>query len=491
MGCLPSMDIEFDATEWQPTKPTEPGLPKLSIDIVRSLSRQLSDQTKEIRKHPYDPICWNARSETLTKLLYPELALGDAYKASLLCIGHRAVLDENPGWRLGYRMGFWMKGEASRDDGELDDLREGLTSLQSRAHKIEKRNMHHWLDSEEVRCLRRPYPWLHARHRKRSSELVEVLNEQLAQNAACQQDGLPYCVLKRHAFGGGTYGQDTGDILGVFAAIDIRKGETILIDWTDTWGCNGPGHDTEYHTFMGIRGCGDPLHPNQAEDDFSLDLRWIRDRVGKDAAGLILWCKFFLCGIRDGLPHPLDHPLIARLTPTYHEDESWTEAFQLKQDYVVPNEALRQFGVDIFANPNYDTWVLFTMQARIANNSCGDPIADCLNPLFSLFNHSCEPNVEWTSSEDHRTIRVTAGTDIEQGEQLFVDYNGFMRDQPLEVRRKHLWKWLDGPCRCSRCMREEKQQASESFGLTKAKAIQEWDVDAKPLFPEDSLSLRN
>ena len=73
-------------------------------------------------------------------------------------------------------------------------------------------------------------------------------------------------------------------------------------------------------------------------------------------------------------------------------------------------------------------------------------MAESLNPLFALFNHSCEPNVEWSATaEDHRTILVRARRNIRKGEQLLVEYDQFMRDQPLEVRRKRMFRWLARP----------------------------------------------
>jgi hypothetical protein len=143
------------------------------------------------------------------------------------------------------------------------------------------------------------------------------------------------------------------------------------------------------------------------------------------------------------------------LTPTYGEGAVLD--FSLDDDIMIPNTALQQLGIDIFANHHYDTWVLFTMQARVDNNSCGDAMAEWLNPLFSLYNHSCEPNLRWTTQEDHRTIVVKAARDLVAEEQLFVGYDASISDQPLEVRRKRLWRWLDGPCCCTRCTREEKE----------------------------------
>ena len=61
-------------------------------------------------------------------------------------------------------------------------------------------------------------------------------------------------------------------------------------------------------------------------------------------------------------------------------------------------------------------------------------------------------------ADDHRTITIKAVRDLKEGEHLFVEYDGFMSDQPLEVRRKTMWRWLDGPCMCSRCVREAREQ---------------------------------
>ena len=219
-----------------------------------------------------------------------------------------------------------------------------------------------------------------------------------------------------------------------------------------------------------------------------MDLRWVRDKAGKQASSVLLNVRLLLCSIQDGVEHPLDHSLIARLTPTYAEDK--VESFSLQNDIVTPNEALQRFGIDIFANLNYDTWVLFTIQARAFNNSCGDPMSESLNPLFSLFNHSCEPNVEWTTTEDHRTIKVKARRNIDGGEQLLVEYDQFIRNQPLEARRKRMMRWLDGPCLCTRCIREEREK-KEAVARKSNEVRPEWDIPQEIVFPEDLLNLKN
>lgn len=245
------------------------------------------------------------------------------------------------------------------------------------------------------------------------------------------------------------------------------------------------GASGDYTNLHGGIGCPDPVHPNAESDDTKLDLRWIRDKAGKHASSILRNCRLFLCCIEDGFEHPLDHPLIARMTPTYPKDT--IAKFSLADDIAIPNEALRQFGVDVFANSSYDTWVLFTIEARARNNSCGDPTVDMLNPLFSLFNHSCSPNVEWVISGNHQSITATASKPISNGEQMFVQYDGFIADQPFDERRQRLWRWLDGPCRCTRCVCEENIRPKHSDLDTEPK----WDMTEKAVFPEDLLRLKN
>ncbi|KAK3716034.1 hypothetical protein LTR37_006764 [Vermiconidia calcicola] len=410
------MDTPFDVTAWRPTRVPKPGDRELSDNDLTSLELQLQEQTKAIYAHAYDPNTWLQRAKTLKELRYPELALGDAHKASALCRKHLNRLDDGTKifWRLGHRMGFWMLDpDGPRDEEQNDMLEQYLVRLQSRAHQVEVNCMYFFPEHEEGRFRRRPYPWINESHRQRSDDLLDLLNQEFAENVANHEDDeRPHCVVKRHAFGQSDDGKDTSDVLGVFAAKDIDAGEEIIVDKTRTWGCNGPGRNGDMQNLFGGKGCGDPIHPNDESDDAHLDLRWIRDDAGKQAATTLLNCRLLLCCIQDSVEHPLDHPLIARLTPTYREDKM--NVYSLLHDFTLPNEALQRFGIDIFANHNFDTWVLFTIQARVLNNSCGDPIAECLNPLFCLFNHSCEPNVLWTTAEDHRTIRVRAARNLQE-----------------------------------------------------------------------------
>ncbi len=472
-SCNPLPDANMDrfvpTHHYQSTQPSgEPraGPPPTSGELG-VLIKRLRSQTEAIYRHSYDASTWLARGQTLAKLGYPELAVGDGWKAELLVSSTLNILISEsatsaialPAWKLGYRMGFWMssapEGGADaelrrRDEEQRDMLCQYLAQTQGKARRLMEENLCLWPELETGKYIRRRYPWMRKEYGRRDDPLVELINDEFSETGQA-------CEVRRHAFGHGT--KDTSDVLGIFATRDIAANDTILVDYTRTWGCNGPGTDGYAANLGGDQGCGNLFHPNAG---LTIDLRWLRDAAGKDARCCLLVARMLLCCLEDGASHPLAHHLVARLTPNYSGQH--VHYFSLLNDIALPNTFLRtQTSIDIFANRAYDTWVLFTIQARIFNNTCGNPMAECLMPLFSLFNHSCEPNVLWGMGVDHRTVTVRAARDVKEGEQLFVEYDGFMADETLEVRRRKLGKWLEGPCACTRCMREEqeKQQASE------------------------------
>lgn len=217
-----------------------------------------------------------------------------------------------------------------------------------------------------------------------------------------------------------------------------------------------------------------------------------------DAAHTILLARSLLICVQDKIDHPLSHTLIARLTPSSQRGE--IRNFSLEKEIRVLNEAIQQFGIDIFANRNYDTWILFEIEARLSNNSWSDTMATCLSPLFCMINHSCEPNLIWRSQQDHSTLKITAKRNIKKGEQFYLEYDQYQRDQPLAVRRRRLDRWFGADCQCIRCVREENEVNSEmqqvlanegmghlkvldGSGLTLEALGQAWDTGVE--LPED------
>lgn len=66
--------------------------------------------------------------------------------------------------------------------------------------------------------------------------------------------------------------------------------------------------------------------------------------------------------------HPLEYPLIARLTPLY--DETYRR-WSLSNNILMPIKILQQLGIDTYADSRFDTWVLQTLWTRIVTNVQG------------------------------------------------------------------------------------------------------------------------
>jgi len=458
------MDKTFEPADLRPTRPpgrTPP--PHWRVNQTPVEHEVLRQQTLALLLHPYDPSSWIARAEILSLLDFPELAVGDGYKAERLCKFMLDFISSRPSerWSLGSSKGFWMREDSdSQDNGQQDGtakLRSSLGDLLNEARGVQESNLCNHPD-RKGKYIPQAYPWLEARRRVRGQDVLDAITREIETNKAKSPEGTPCVEVKRCSFL--PAGEDLGESapLGVFATCDLPRGHRILTDRTDLFGCSGPGPDNSKSVLGGSFGCLHPLHPNLAHDESSHDLRWVRERAGQYAAEPLLICRALLALVVSTTSpqsqSPLDLPAIARLIPTYHRQLPRT--FRLSTDIEIPNEALQQFSIDIFANPHYDSWVLFTLAARLQNNSWSSPVAAALNPLFCMFNHSCEPNVEWQTRKDHRTIDLCLSRDVVAGEQLFVEYDAFMHDSTLEVRRETLAHWIEGGCACSRCVREER-----------------------------------
>ncbi|KAA6391140.1 MAG: hypothetical protein EZS28_013333 [Streblomastix strix] len=68
-------------------------------------------------------------------------------------------------------------------------------------------------------------------------------------------------------------------------------------------------------------------------------------------------------------------------------------------------------------------------------------------PRFSLFNHSCHPNIKHTCFQDG-SIQGVAVTNIPKGQPLLISY--ILQKLPFSIRQKQLLQWKFC-CRCQRC----------------------------------------
>lgn len=337
------MDRPFNLANWHPTLPWLSDIEKqhLRPQLLPTFAAKLIEETKEIQRYPYDPKAWVDRGYTLMHMKYPELAAGDAWKALRVSRGlqNHLLTNRHRKWDLGYRMGFWMmdredevprpvdsEGDINMDERFRDyeqranELDNRISCIMKRTEALEEANLDLLPEMREGQYLQRAYPWMEDRHHRRSDELIREINVEFREGMrktlsdpfnASEEDPKPYCVLQRDAFGDGSR-----EVLGIFAARDIPENTVILVDQTQAWGCTGPGINGSSNDLSGGSGCRNTFHPNLPSEDASQDLHWVRERIGIAAADILVSCRLFIRAIQDGSPHPLDHPLIARLTPT-------------------------------------------------------------------------------------------------------------------------------------------------------------------------------
>ncbi|QIW96013.1 hypothetical protein AMS68_001531 [Peltaster fructicola] len=460
------MDTPINIFDYSPTR-SSPLENEPTTAAIETLFEALVAQTKAIMRFPYDPKQWLARARTLIDLAYPELACGDAWKAEHCCRTLLRQYNTAERIRLGANSGFWMfdQQEASQDERKVN-MQQLLLTLQSTASTLIS-SICEGLGVIEI--VPQPYPWLASRHRTRSEALLQQINRELVASQPLDTQDWPYCIVKRgaHNVPGSEFSAD--EALGIFAQRAIPAGTTIVKDKGEIWACTAPTSKVWSRSLGYVF-----KHPSPSalNDDMETALlHWIKDVDRVDTDRALLRIRSLTRCVRDGVLHPLDHTVVARLRPAYRNEESLR--FSLEADIVLANKALLQAGIDILANHNFDTWVLLTIDARLDNNCWSEPNARCLSSLFALFNHSCEPNVVWEHQDDHRIVHMRVNRDIEVGEQLFVQYNSYLDDRPVRERQQALRRWLTEDCDCTRCTREMAAEVVVQPGSTYQDA--EWN----------------
>jgi hypothetical protein len=442
--------------------------------------------TKLLDTRPYDAKTWVERAACFLKLNFPELAASDAYKAELLLDQNRdtsnvasandtlfklydvlgqALYDCHCHWELSEHWdqvsGRFPSDHASAKATSIKSLLKRKTdaaaplggTTQEREDRI-----------RDGGILTVDYPWLVARHLARTQEVIDTVNSELSSDAGQQK-----CYLTQSSL------SSVDDMLGMFAARDLQRGETFLLDRTATGACSNVSKDTCDNCFARLSeqsvpaSCCTVLYCSPECHDLAIttyhaplcgqNFAWLQAPatcLTHNASPLrpLLMLRFLATCIQAGAStHPLDHPLIARLQPLANRGH--VDVFTFTESVVTPVKILQQLGVDVFANQYFDTMVLHTIWTRIANNKAGsfDPrrgFVDVISPHLPLFNHSCEPNVGWKREEGNSKIRFFAKKNVKKGEELFSSYLD-VEHMSLEERTEGLWPWFEGECLCSRC----------------------------------------
>ena len=139
-------------------------------------------------------------------------------------------------------------------------------------------------------------------------------------------------------------------------------------------------------------------------------------------------------------------------------------SFTMFENVVAPTKILQSLGVDIFTDVRFEPWALQMLFLRFENNKQGNQVGEqtwCgLNPLFTMFNHDCDPAATWypLNNKGGGALEVRANRDIKKGDQIFVSYVDISSSE--EARRNTVQLYLGKICECARCLREREDAAA-------------------------------
>ncbi|KAI9780163.1 MAG: hypothetical protein M1839_007000 [Geoglossum umbratile] len=277
------MDQAWNPAECKPTA-SHPKFNPPSATLAKQAYNKIRWHAGGVVDAPYDPENWYRRASGLCDIGYPDLAIGDAYKATLLVdagLDYSSALGENV--RLQFGMSLWYREEGSWggvhpadlvdvslrmiQDAAFNVILHSLGLLQAytdvlvvcqaamsrfpestvypqyllvardRVESI-KRNIagcelpqkHLDYILHNGRALMRPYPWIPAEYLRRSQSLVDDLSESLKNFG-------PKCKIRSSTVKpppllkvGGEQALPSG--LGMFATKPIPKGGRVLLDIT-------------------------------------------------------------------------------------------------------------------------------------------------------------------------------------------------------------------------------------------------------------------
>ncbi|KAH0553372.1 hypothetical protein GP486_006557, partial [Trichoglossum hirsutum] len=284
------MDQPWNPADWRPTVYAAHLTNPPSAEYVRQNGDEIRWFTGCIIETPYDPEIWYSRAVRLLNLGYPELAVGDAYKATLLVdagLDYYSSLGERV--RLHFGMSLWYHNNRKPSDAELFDpilMHQLLRTVRKSTYRVMVSSLaliHAHTDTKTV-CqmalrkfhidgflvrslgtaidrlrekghtigakleeskvaptekqveyelrnglvLMRPYPWIPAEYLRRDQALIDALNGELKTYG-------PRCKIRpsfvkpspRSEVGGVKTAPDN---LGVFATRAIPNGERVFLD---------------------------------------------------------------------------------------------------------------------------------------------------------------------------------------------------------------------------------------------------------------------
>jgi hypothetical protein len=517
--------------------------------------------TQLLASFPYDPETWLNRGNCLRLLGYPELALGDVYKARLLVEAGiektSSVLGNEV--RKAFRKKIyelhttdpaWMKWAHTVSTPELlsqkvqemlkrlelqiwTELMEGLMAAnccgdyaRMSREAVEKfpddeffpsevSNADAWYaQREEVLktavaeghmnedqmtttlmnggVYPTPYPFMAEEFLVRDEVVFKGIEEDFRRvSTNCM---VVRSTIRNTSAGEGSEATTEDDCIGAIARRDITAGETILID---TMSSGSVGIDADpagcptccaspvknfWNTCCSVLYCSqvcadvaiETFHSPICGKDFGYLYTAARKATTTTdfALDALLLMRVLAISQVEDTDHPLKSKILVRLTPAYGFKEPNLIIFNFEDHIQMPISILQTFGINIFTNPLYDTWVLHTIKCRLQNNKHGQTLGDwpgtSISGLYSMLNHSCSPNVDWRHDSASSEVTMFATRDCKQGEELCISYIGSHGVSMTVVeRRKKLMGWFGMACRCKKCTEEAAAQEDARNALAR------------------------
>lgn len=504
--------------------------------------------TQLIAQLPYDPESWLNRGNCLRLLGYPELALGDVYKARLLV---EAGLAESPlvlsdqvreaSQKKTYELLTtdlaWMKWADAVSTPELltqrvneilkrlelqiwTELMEGLMAANCCGDYVrlsreavakfqgdeffpsEVLNADAWSAQRESILKERvesgnmnqdqmmttllnggvfptAYPFMTEDFLVRDNDVFKGIEKDFKISSTnCM---VVRSTIRNTPAEGDEEATTEDDCIGVNATRDIAEGETILIDTVSvsTVGvdadpngcptcCASPVQNFQ-NTCCSVTYCSQTCADLSFETFHSpicgRDFQYFYEAAKKAtestdfALDALLLMRVLAICMKEDPDHPLKSTLLVRLTPAYGFKEPNLIIFNFKDHIQTPIAILQTLDINVFTNPLYDTWVLHTIKCRLQNNKHGQTLEDwpgtSISGLYSMLNHSCDPNVDWRHNRGSSEIAMFTTRNCKRGEELCISYIGnTWNDMPVVNRRMKLMGWFGMDCRCEKCVKE-------------------------------------
>jgi hypothetical protein len=378
---------------------------------------------------------------------------------------------------------------------ELKYLRRGARAALAHDISAQEATGHSQQDIEENvasgEAYVESYPWM-SNEASRRTDIIHDINDNLTRASREQcfvkksniRDKIPVPNPEER--------EDALEVLGIFAKTTIPGERRVLKDYTSlcavddtTRRCSACGNLLPHHpiqqpcckmklcsyscrdssnTFYHSAVCGKDLDQyDNAKQSPSAS------RVTVTESRLMLRALAFAVNFSNF--HPLQVPIISRLTsPQGGALSDVTHAFSLSKHIIEPIDMLTRLGIDVYANHNFDTWVIQTIDGRLRINS-RDNIDDlssdhyyiAVNPLYTFFNHSCRPNVTYEENKKgpSSTLRMKTTRKIKAGEELFISYISEDLELHVSERQEKLRPWFGHDCQCERCVEEMREQDGE------------------------------